>query len=172
MNPRRLYRCRHDRMLAGVAAGMAEYLGVDPTLVRVLWLVSILFGGLGILLYIVLAFVMPLEPAGTLEPSAAGAEGTPDEAAPAGAPTPGTTGSAPGQWPDHRHEHLRDRSSDPRGGRAGIVIGTLLVVFGAMALAHSVFPGSVVAAAIGPALIVGLGVLLVVGSARRPADVR
>ena len=62
MNPRRLYRCRHDRQLAGVAAGMAEYFEIDPTLVRVLWLLSIVFGGITILLYIVLAFVIPLEP--------------------------------------------------------------------------------------------------------------
>jgi len=64
VNPRRLYRCRHDRQLAGVAAGMAEYLDLDPTLVRVLWILSAFFGGFTILLYIVLAFVIPLEPAG------------------------------------------------------------------------------------------------------------
>ncbi len=64
MNPRRLYRCRHDRQLAGVAAGMAEYLDLDPTLVRVLWIISAFFGGLTILLYVILAFVIPLEPAG------------------------------------------------------------------------------------------------------------
>ena len=62
MNPRRLYRCRRDRQLAGVAAGMAEYLELDPTLVRILWIVSAFFGGFTILLYIILAFVMPLEP--------------------------------------------------------------------------------------------------------------
>jgi len=63
MNPRRLYRCRHDRQLAGVAAGMAEYLALDPTLVRVLWIISAFFGGFTILLYVILAFVIPLEPA-------------------------------------------------------------------------------------------------------------
>ena len=63
VNPRRLYRCRHDRQLAGVAAGMAEYLDLDPTLVRILWILSVFFGGFTILLYIVLAFVIPLEPA-------------------------------------------------------------------------------------------------------------
>ena len=62
MNPRRLYRCRHDRQLAGVAAGMAEYLDLDPTVVRILWILSAFLGGFTILLYIILAFVMPLEP--------------------------------------------------------------------------------------------------------------
>src|SRR6478736_2453047 len=49
---RRLYRCSHDRRIAGVAAGLAEYFDLDPTLMRVLWFVSIFFtGGLAILLY-------------------------------------------------------------------------------------------------------------------------
>ena len=52
-------------MLAGVASGMAEYFDVDPTLVRVLWLVSIFFGGIGLLAYIVLAIIMPNEPDAT-----------------------------------------------------------------------------------------------------------
>ena len=49
-------------MIAGVAGGMAEYLEVDPTVVRILWLLSVLLGGFTILLYIVLAFIIPLEP--------------------------------------------------------------------------------------------------------------
>ena len=40
MNPRRLYRCRRDRQLAGVAAGMAEYFDLDPTVVRILWILG------------------------------------------------------------------------------------------------------------------------------------
>ena len=59
---RRLYRCRHDKRLAGVSSGLAEYFDVDVSLVRVLWVLSIFFGGLGILAYIVLAIVVPIEP--------------------------------------------------------------------------------------------------------------
>lgn len=59
---RRLYRCRHDRRLAGVAGGVAEYFDLDPTLVRLLWIASIFFWGFGLLLYIVMAIVVPLEP--------------------------------------------------------------------------------------------------------------
>ena len=62
MEPRRLYRSRSERRLAGVAGGIAEYLKVDPTVVRVVWIISIFFMGIGFLLYIILAFVMPLEP--------------------------------------------------------------------------------------------------------------
>ena len=62
MERRRLYRSRQDRRIAGVAGGIGDYLDVDPTVIRVLWIVSLFFMGMGILLYIILAFVMPLEP--------------------------------------------------------------------------------------------------------------
>ena len=59
---RRLYRCRHDHRIAGVASGIAEYFDADPTLVRILWVLSIFVGGFGLLLYIAMAIIVPLEP--------------------------------------------------------------------------------------------------------------
>ncbi len=61
--PRRLARSRTDRQVAGVAGGLAEYLGIDPTLIRLVWLISILFGGAGALAYLVMAIVLPEESA-------------------------------------------------------------------------------------------------------------
>lgn len=61
--PRRLYRSRTERQVAGVAGGLAEYLGIDPTIIRFVWLVSILFGGAGALAYLVMAIVLPEETA-------------------------------------------------------------------------------------------------------------
>ena len=57
----RLYRSRKNKMVAGVAAGMAEYFEVDITLVRLLWVLSVLLGGSGILAYIIAAIVIPVE---------------------------------------------------------------------------------------------------------------
>ncbi|GAB2548310.1 PspC domain-containing protein [Rhodanobacter koreensis] len=59
---KRLYRSRTDRKLAGVCAGIAEYYGWDPTLVRVGWIILTLLGGSGILLYLILWLVMPEAP--------------------------------------------------------------------------------------------------------------
>ena len=56
---KRLHRSLSDRKLAGVCGGIAEYLGWDPTLVRLLWVILTLLGGSGILIYIVLWIVMP-----------------------------------------------------------------------------------------------------------------
>ena len=59
--PRRLTRSNRNKMIAGVCGGLAEYLNVDPTVMRVLYvLVSILSGVFpGIVAYIVLMFLMP-----------------------------------------------------------------------------------------------------------------
>ena len=61
---KRLYRSRTDRMIAGVAGGMAEYLEIDPTIVRLLWALAFLPGGVpGLLLYVLCWAIIPLEPA-------------------------------------------------------------------------------------------------------------
>ncbi len=59
---KRLYRSRKERSIAGVCGGIAEYLDVDPTLVRILWLMLAAAGGPGVLLYLVMAVVVPEEP--------------------------------------------------------------------------------------------------------------
>lgn len=61
MSQQRLYRSRADRMLAGVCGGLGEYFNVDPTLVRVIYLVATVFTGVlgGLVLYVILAVIMP-----------------------------------------------------------------------------------------------------------------
>lgn len=54
----KLYRS-NDRVLAGVCAGIAEWAGLEAKLVRIIWLVGLLFGGFSIVLYIVLWIIMP-----------------------------------------------------------------------------------------------------------------
>jgi len=71
---RRLYRSRDDKMLGGVAGGMASYLGIDPVLSRLIW-VALLFSGVGFLLYIVAWIVIPVAPEGVVLPAASAASG-------------------------------------------------------------------------------------------------
>ena len=62
---RRLYRSRTDSVISGVAGGVAEYLDVDPSIVRVVWaLLAIVTGGVFVVLYIVMWIVVPEAPAG------------------------------------------------------------------------------------------------------------
>lgn len=59
---KRLYRSRVDRRLAGVCAGIADYLGVDATLVRIAWVLFAIAGGPGVVLYVIMAAIVPEEP--------------------------------------------------------------------------------------------------------------
>ncbi len=66
--PKKLYRSTHDRIIAGVAGGLAEYFDVDSTIVRALFIILIFTGwGAGILLYILLAIIVPPEPSESLK---------------------------------------------------------------------------------------------------------
>ena len=59
---KKLYRSRKNRSIAGVCGGLADYLGADPTLLRLVTLFLILFGGLSIWAYVILWVVIPEEP--------------------------------------------------------------------------------------------------------------
>ena len=59
---KRLYKSEDTRILCGVCGGVGEYLGVDPTLVRLVWVLITLAAGAGLLLYIIAAIIMPREP--------------------------------------------------------------------------------------------------------------
>ena len=56
---KRLTRSTTDRMVAGVAGGLAEYLSIDPTLVRLIFVLLALAGGPGLIIYLVLWLIMP-----------------------------------------------------------------------------------------------------------------
>ena len=186
MNPRRLYRSRRDRQLAGVAGGMAEYLEIDPTVVRILWILSVFLGGFTILLYIIMAFVVPLEPwpaspagpwqapgaPGTMPPTGeAGAESATESGTATGQAGATSTGAAPAgpAWGANPAwaAAAPGGPDDRRPGRGGLIIGVMLIVFGAIAMANVLLPGWAIGLALGPAFLVALGIALLVGSARR-----
>ncbi len=100
----RLYRHPTDRAIAGVAGGMAVWLDIDPSLVRIAWvLLAIFSGGIFLLVYIVMMIVVPLPPAGWVprpRPAAPGQGWQPGSGGwtPPGGPPPGwgaTAGPAP-----------------------------------------------------------------------------
>ena len=62
MNGKKLYRNTDNKMLAGVCSGIADYFDIDPTLVRLGWVLFSLLGGSGVLGYIIAAIVIPEYP--------------------------------------------------------------------------------------------------------------
>jgi phage shock protein C len=63
MNPKRLYRSRKHKLIAGVCGGLAEYFNIDPVIVRILWVV---FFHIGLLAYIILWVIVPEAPDDTM----------------------------------------------------------------------------------------------------------
>ena len=59
---KKLYKSKSDKKICGVCGGVAEYFGIDSTLVRLLVVLFTLFGGSGVLLYIIAAIIMPSQP--------------------------------------------------------------------------------------------------------------
>jgi len=61
MVEKKLYRSEYNRMIAGVCAGIAEYLDIDPTVIRLIWVLFTFFVGSGVLVYIIACLIIPNE---------------------------------------------------------------------------------------------------------------
>ena len=157
-------------MLFGVAGGMARFLDVDPSIVRIVWALLAIAGGAGVLLYIVAAIVIPEAPAGWAPSTASGgqdssgptasgaAPGSPGGASP-GAGS-GTTGAAGPAWGYRAGVNRRER------GGGAVVLGLVLVVLGAWFLLQRFVP-QIDSDLLWPVVLLLLGGALVVGSLRR-----
>ncbi len=178
---RRLYRSTTERVLGGVAGGVADYFDLDPALVRVAWAILILAsGGIFLLLYLVMWFVVPEAPPGfsygqpwPSTPSAGGASVPPAGETPAGADAAVTgSPSAPGmpppsiahEWAGRRAERRRHRS-----GGGGIVIGSLLILIGAWFLVRDYVPW-LNRLELWPIALVLLGIVLLVSAMGRRSE--
>lgn len=148
----RLYRSTTDRMISGVAGGLADYLNLDPSLVRVVWAVLMFVtGGLFLLVYIVMWIVLP-EAAGGTHPRwrdvTPGAADEPAAAADAGAEP----------RPFARTEH--------GGGNGRLILGLVLIALGAYFLLRNYLP-DIAWGRFWPVLLVLAGAALLIGSLRR-----
>jgi len=171
----RLYRSRDDRMLAGVAGGLADLWDADPSLVRIIWALLVVFtGGLALVVYIVMAIVVPdgdarftpmpvaVPPADPLDPAA-----TPTAAA-TGWTAPST--SDPGRAARRAARAERHAGRGSRDGAPGVIVGTLLVLLGIFFLAREFLP-QIDFDWFWPLVLVGVGVVLLVSAlGRGPGD--
>ena len=64
---KKLYRSQINKKIAGVCGGLAEYLNIDPTVVRLIWALVVLCAGAGVLAYIVCALVIPERPSNVID---------------------------------------------------------------------------------------------------------
>jgi phage shock protein C len=164
----RLYRSVDDRVIAGVAGGLAERMGLDPSLVRIIWaLLIIASSGVFLVIYIVMAVIVPEAPDGWAPRGIVGG-GTPGGGAPGGAWAGGAGtgwGPPPTSWPpdwQRQHDGVRPGIDTER---AGIVVGLFLVVLGGWFLLDEYL--HVDWALVWPVAVMAVGAALILGAARR-----
>ena len=59
---KKLYKSKTDKKIFGVCGGLAEYFGVDSTVVRLILVLAVLFAGVGVFAYLIAALIMPVKP--------------------------------------------------------------------------------------------------------------
>jgi phage shock protein PspC (stress-responsive transcriptional regulator) len=184
-----LYRSITDRPLTGVCGGLAAWLGLDPSIVRIAWiLLSVVSGGIFVIIYIVMAIVVPNAPPGWAprgrlqgnpplggawtNPSgwqggAGPAASGPNAAPPPGPVPPGASspGGGPSSWPEDWGRSGSNRGSRYGGDRAGIIVGAALVVLGVWFLVRPYI--SIDWDVVWPVAVIALGAILILGAARR-----
>ncbi len=139
----KLYRSRKNRVLGGVAAGIADYINLDVIVIRILMIVLTVFNGIGVLIYIILWIVLPEEPlvfttassanSGTFSP---GSEGENTQ-------TEGTSDTKSDQTnynaEDYAKEQKIHEELNKRKRSSGTIIGIILIVIGAVFTMHNYF---------------------------------
>ena len=140
---RRLYRSSRERVISGVAGGVAEYFDVDPSIVRIAWaLLALITGGVFLVLYGVMWLVVPVAPGsvGSSAPGENDPSGTP------GAPAP--------------------RAERYRSGSAGLVFGLIFIGLGLYFLVREYLPDFNIDR-LWPLGLVALGIFLLIAAMRQ-----
>ena len=136
---KRLYRSRKEKMIAGVCGGLAEYFGIDPVFVRALFIIAVFAEGIGLIAYIILWIIAPIEDQFDQRYAAAAPEGPPE----------------PPQKTDP--EKLRNRN---------IGIGIVLIALGAIFLTDNIFSW-VEFGIILPVLIIAIGAYILFSATKK-----
>ncbi|MBZ0180359.1 MAG: PspC domain-containing protein [Melioribacteraceae bacterium] len=140
----RLYRAKNRRVFGGVAAGLGEYLDIDPVLVRIIFIILAIINGMGIILYIVLWIVIP--DIGTIEQEKTSVNTEPSSDTEANAP---------------EEQKVKETSQSGR-----IVFGLILISIGAIFLLERIFPYFNFVDLI-PIGFIAIGAVLVINSIKR-----
>ena len=128
-NAKKLYRSRRDKVIGGVAGGLANYFEIDVVIIRLLFVLLVLAGGGGVIGYLILWIVVPMEPYFTPY----------TEQKPGPKPNPG---AEPGNEQQSESANS-DTSGQPHAERknnSGVVAGIILIVLGMVFLTHQMVP--------------------------------
>ncbi len=148
-------RSRHNKIFGGVAAGLGEYLTIDPIVIRVLFVVSVLFSGIGILLYLIMWIVIPEERIIFDDVSGSSANNNVNE-------NSGTTNGADSTSADNINFAFYQEKK--KNGK--VIFGIILVIIGMFFLGIEIF-SFLNFDDLFPVILIGLGVFLLWKSKNR-----
>lgn len=140
-NGKRLYRSNTVKVIGGVSGGLADYLSIDVVLIRVAFVLLFLFGGSGVLVYVIMWIAIPAETGNFNSYEDLSQKKSPDESS---------------------HGTEKNKNSN-----SGMVAGIILIAVGLLFLADRLIPYSHIID-LWPLLLVGLGVLLIKPEILRP----
>ncbi len=136
--PKKLYRSRRDKMIGGVAGGLADYFDVDPTLVRIIFIITLFLGGSGVLAYIILWIVVPEEPfvySNTGQTGAAASSASSGSSASSANSSTEEQKASAESTANEQHQILEEQR-----GRRRNVAGVILIIIGVLFLADNFIP--------------------------------
>lgn len=167
----RLYRSRQDQVIGGVAGGVGDALDVDPSIVRVVWvLLALMTGGIAAVVYLVMLIVVPEAPEGAqstparssgaaIDPASPGSARASDPLDPADTTVPHPLGAAAAPASARRTGHAR------RNGGGALVFGVILILVGAYFLVRQYIP-AIDLDRFWPVIVIVVGAALVIGALR------
>lgn len=158
----RFYRSRRDRVLGGVAKGLAEYWNLDPVIVRVLFIIVAMMTGVGVFLYIILWIIIPEEPYSMPN------FGTESSGAKQKDEKTGTENTEDAKSSSSNFEYkynYENNYSNKRTGNGRVIGGIVLIVIGLFFLAERIFPYFDFHDFL-PLILIGIGLVLILNSNR------
>jgi phage shock protein C len=153
METHRLYRSKTDSMIGGVCGGLGAYFGIDPTLVRLIFVLMAVFGGGGVLIYLILWIVIPLEgrvPATSQQTIQDNAQELAGRAREFG----------------QNFERGFNSSARPAAHHGGVLFGIVLIVLGGLFLLQNLL--RINFSQFWPVLLIVIGLVMLVPVFRRP----
>jgi phage shock protein C len=148
MEQKRLYRSRINSIFGGVCGGLGDYFGMDPVIIRALFAIAFFAGGGGLLVYIVLWIVTPLQPYPWNSEAATGSP--PEQPKPQDEPNPGPFGN-----------------EKPARNKGSLWAGLILIVVGSIFLVDR-FISQIRFEDFWPLILVAVGAVLIINTFQKP----
>lgn len=158
MEKKKLYRSKTDSVIAGVCGGLAEYFEIDSTIVRIIFVILAIWGGIGIILYIIGALIIPYRDGKSLASGEKSKE-TNEKIKEKAEEFSETVKTVASDFKDN----INDKNVERRGG---VVFGLILLLLGIMFLLRNFFSWFDFDI-FWPLILIIIGILLIAGAGRR-----